>query len=212
MLATFSSPYLTTVGSLVNDGTIATQYAGATLTVPAGPRCTTPGPSTVVHGNTLNIAGHVDNEASGAIDAASGTFPWPGVVAHQPRDHLDHPQRQFLAPEVDTAGATFDNAGGTITNDGAFQVINGTFIEGAGTEAGSPVRLGGNAVLDLRGQGASSFEFDGGRIEGNIAQRQTVTMLETVRRRPSSPTSAPSRAGRPTLCCRPGAPSPTRGP
>jgi hypothetical protein len=178
VLVTISSQSLATVGSLINEGTIATQYAVATLTVPAGATLYNVGTILAVHGNTLNIAGHVDNEAAGNIDAAGGTFALEGSSSLTNHGTISVTgSGNFDAPEVDTSGSTFDNAGGRIVDDGMFQVVNGTFIEGAGTEAGNPVHLSGNGVLDLRGRGASSFEFDGGRIEGDIAKDQSVSMV-----------------------------------
>ena len=58
--------------------------------------------------------------------------------------------------------------------------MNGTFVEGAGTEVGAPVHLGGEGALDLQGAGASNFEFDGGSIHGNIAKNQSVTVIGDV--------------------------------
>lgn len=181
VLVTFSSPYLATVGSLINEGVIATQYAGSTLTVPSGSTLYNAGTVLAVHANSLNIAGHMVNEDSGTIDVAGGTFGLVGkavLVNHGTISVTG--SGSFVVPEVNTAPATFSNASGSITNEGQFQVVNGTFVEGSGTETGTPVQLGGSAALDLAGAGASSFEFNGGRLEGDIAKHQTVTMIGDV--------------------------------
>lgn len=181
VLALFSSTQVATIGSLTNEGVIATQYDGVTLTVPRGSTLDNYGTVQAVHGNGLYIGGHMVNERAGTIDAAGGTFGLVGGAVLVNRGTISVTGAgSFQVPEVDLGPATFDNAGGAITNEGTFQVTNGTFVEGAGTETGTPIRLSASATLDLRGKGASVFEFNGGHLEGNIAPRQTVTILGSV--------------------------------
>jgi Bacterial Ig-like domain (group 3) len=171
VVATFSSPYLATVGSVTNEGLITTQYANATLTVPAGSTLVNSGIIQAVHGNSLGLAGNVVNSASGSLDVADGTVSLVGraelvnrgAVSVTGSGSLDVPQ-----------GTVFHNAGGTIYNQGTFQVDSGTFIEGAGTVSGIPVHLQDTGALDLAGDGASAFELLGGSIQGNIARDQSV--------------------------------------
>ncbi len=70
-------------------------------------------------------------------------------------------------------------------------MVNGTFVEGAGTEVGAPIHVEEKGALDLQGAGGSNFEFTGGSIHGNIAKDQTVTIIGMSRPRPRSPISAP---------------------
>jgi hypothetical protein len=180
-IVTFSSPALTTVGSVTNEGVIATQYDSSTLTVPAKSTFYNAGTIQAVHGNSLFIAGSMENTAAGDIDVAGGTFGLAGrsVLVNHGTIAVTG-TGSFEAPEVGSQGSVFDNAGGRITNDGSFQVVNGTFVEGAGTEAGNPVRLEEQGTLDLDGAGASNFEFDAGIIHGNIAKNQNVTVIGAV--------------------------------
>ena len=181
VLVTFSSPDLTTLGSVTNEGIIATQYASATITVPPKSTFYNAGTVQAVHGNSLIIAGRMENVASGDIDVAGGTFELDGKSVFINNGTITVTGTgSFEAPEVGAAGSIFDNARGNITNEGSFQVVNGTFVEGAGTEVGAPVHLGGEGALDLQGAGASNFEFDGGSIHGNIAKNQSVTVIGDV--------------------------------
>lgn len=52
------------------------------------------------------------------------------------------------APELGATGSVFDNARGAITNEGSFKVVNGTFVEGAGTEVGAPIHVKEDGALD----------------------------------------------------------------
>ena len=69
-----SSPDLTTLGSVTNKGTIATQYGSATITIPAKSTFYNSGAIQAVHGNTLIVAGVWKISPAGYIDVAGGTF------------------------------------------------------------------------------------------------------------------------------------------
>ena len=181
VLVTFSSPGLTTLGSVTNKGIIATQYGSATITVPARSTFYNEGTIQAVHGNSLLIAGRMENLGTGDIDVAGGTFGLEAKAVFINSGSITvSGAGSFEAPVVGASGSIFDNAGGHITNDGSFQVVNGTFVEGSGTEVGTPVHLENQGVLDLQGAGASGFEFVGGSLHGNIAKDQTVTVIGKV--------------------------------
>ncbi len=148
VLVTFSSPDLTTLGSVTNEGIIATQYASATITVPPNSTLYNAGTVQAVHGNSLIVAGRMENLASGDIDVAGGTFGLERKSVFINNGTITVTGTgSFEAPEVGAVGSIFDNARGNITNEGSFQVVNGTFVEGAGAEAGAPVHSGGDGGL-----------------------------------------------------------------
>ena len=143
-------------GVIANAGNIAVG-TGATF-VEGNGKVIGSGTVQAAHGNSLIIAGRMENLASGDIDVAGGTFELDGKSVFINNGTITVTGTgSFEAPEVGAAGSIFDNARGNITNEGSFQAVNGTIVEGAGTEVGAPVHLGGEGALDLQGAGASNF-------------------------------------------------------
>ena len=142
VLVTFSSSDLTTLGWVTNKGTIATQYGSATITIPAKSTFYNPGAIQAVHGNTLIFAGPYRKcryrscrrgwrylRARCEICLINrGTIAVTGTVSRRGARSRCHGVRIRQRP-------------GAITNEGSFKVVNGTFVEGAGTEVGAPIHV-----------------------------------------------------------------------
>ena len=158
------------VGSLANQGTIITGAGGGTLKAAAGGEVVNDG-SVLVPVGTLNVACDLDNGPGGTI-AIGGALWLQGPV------RLANHGAISLAPNssfntLAGLGQGIDNDGGTIANAGTFNVArDDTFVEGAGTTAGNPIKIIGGTV-DLKGSGESSF-LDNGLIAGNISADQKV--------------------------------------
>ncbi len=165
---------ISTLGSLTNNGTL-TEFGGPKLTLPGGDTLTNNGVISLP-GQNLNMAGSVQNNASGKISVSGATLALQGAVT------LTNDGTIAVGPNsnLTTTGnsgtfATIDNDGGVIHNAGTVTIAaGGTFVEGSGSETGNMVNITGGA-LQFTGGGVSQFQLVGTpTVEGDISAGQTV--------------------------------------
>lgn len=181
LLTYASSPEI--ARSFTNNGTIATEDGASTFTITSGHNLYNAGTIEALHGDGIAIVGNLYNEPNGAILAAgSGSslaLDGPTKLTNRGTISL-WGNADFYDPARGSSGSVLYNDEGTISDEGSLHVARGgTFLENSGTETGNAV-LVQDGTLELAGAGASSFDFSGGRLTGDIGAHQDVSLSGAV--------------------------------
>jgi hypothetical protein len=154
----------TLYGSVLNEGTISVPFGGV-----------------IMGGGESGGAGSLDNKGTITVAPASADPSEPAVIKAE-------------------GFPVTDDTGGSIVNEGTFYVksaynsgtVEGSYIQGNGTETGKPIEIGQNSELAYTGAGASSIAVaDSLGMTGSLSAGQSLQVgIGTVVTEPSSFTNA----------------------